>query len=258
MHSCVGRIRYLGVLLYDADRIESAAGAGDESELPARQRDLLLDPRDPDVIQAAYEHGVPESTIEAARRSPVYRFVKEWGLALPLHAEFRTLPMLFYVPPLLPVMASLSETDHEEQAAKLDPIAKHWNDDRLYDTSGGDFFAAVEKARVPLKYMASLFGAGETEPVKAALNKLLAVRIHRRSRTVGDIEANRADRALAAAGLRPEDAERIYHLTSLARFDERFVIPPAHREQALEMLEFVGDAKGSAGFGFREKAERGA
>ena len=107
MHSCVGRIRYLGVMLYDADKLEEVAAAP-ENELVERQRDMLLDPFDPEVIEAAKENGVADSTIRAAQKSPVYKFVKEWGMALPLHAEFRTLPMLFYVPPLLPVMATLS------------------------------------------------------------------------------------------------------------------------------------------------------
>jgi len=29
------------------------------------------------------------------------------------------------------------------------------------------------------------------------------------------------------------------------------VIPPAHREQAIEMIEFTGDARGETGFGFK-------
>jgi nitrate reductase beta subunit len=46
--------------------------------------------------------------------------------------------------------------------------------------------------------------------------------------------------------------DAIYYLTSLAKFDDRFNIPAAHREQAMEMVEFTGDTKGSAGFGFNE------
>jgi nitrate reductase beta subunit len=53
-------------------------------------------------------------------------------------------------------------------------------------------------------------------------------------------------------------ADDIYYLTSLAKFDDRFVIPAAHREQAIEMMEFTGDKKGNTGFGFKEgTAERG-
>lgn len=35
----------------------------------------------------------------------MYKFVKLGQLALPLHAEFRTLPRLVYVPPMLPAQA---------------------------------------------------------------------------------------------------------------------------------------------------------
>ena len=101
MHSCVGRIRYLGVILYDADKIKEIASV-DEDQLVNKQLDMLLDPFDPKIIEAAKENGVADSTIRAAQKSPTYKFVKKWGMALPLHAEFRTLPMLFYVPPLLP------------------------------------------------------------------------------------------------------------------------------------------------------------
>ena len=88
------------MLLYDADRITRRRGTTDD-ELVDAQRDMILDPLDPEVIAAAQANGIHDAVIESAQRSPVYKFVKEWGLALPLHLEFRTLPMLFYVPPLL-------------------------------------------------------------------------------------------------------------------------------------------------------------
>jgi nitrate reductase beta subunit len=216
----------------------------------------LLDPFDPVVIRAAKENGVPDSTIKAAQYSPTYKFVKEWGLALPLHPEFRTLPMLFYVPPLLPVMASLSE-QNLSQGEKLDPMAKFWPDNWLYDTSTEELWGTIEQARFPLRYMANLFSAGDEEKVKDVLKKLMAVRIHRRDVTVGDLPKEKVRQTLEDVGLDAETADDIYKLTSLAKFDERFVIPPAHREQAIEMLEFTGDTKGSVGFGFKEKPQRG-
>ena len=256
MHSCVGRIRYLGVLLYDADKIKDAASAPD-NELIDRQLDLILDPFDEEVIKSAKENGVADSTIKAAQTSPVYKFVKVWGLGLPLHPEYRTLPMLFYVPPLLPVMASLNDTDNSAQSGKLDPIAKFWNRDSLYDTSTNALWGTIEQARFPIKYMANMFGAGDEEKIKNVLRKQLAVRIHRRGVTVGDINKTFVADALSEVNLKADDADDIYKLTSLATFDERFDIPPAHREQALEMLENTGDVKGSTGFGFKEKPMRG-
>ena len=54
------------------------------------------------------------------------------------------------------------------------------------------------------------------------------------------------------------EADEIFRLTSLATFEERFVIPPAHREEAIEMIESTADAKGEQGFGFTERGQRGA
>jgi nitrate reductase beta subunit len=256
MHSCVGRIRYLGVLLYDAAAIKDAAAAPEIDSVIQGQLNLILDPFNESVIEAARKNGIPDSTIKAAQNSPTYKFVKEWNLALPLHPEFRTLPMLFYVPPLLPVMASLKEANNHEQAAKMDSRAKLWDDGWLYQSTTDELWGTIEQARFPLKYLASLFGGGDEEKIKPILKKLMAVRIYRRWKTVGDIDAAKANDTLTSVGLTPEMAEQIYYLTSLSKFDDRFVIPAAHREQAIEMLEFTGDAKGSLGFGFKEKPLR--
>ncbi|MCG8606888.1 nitrate reductase subunit beta, partial [bacterium] len=95
-HSCVGRIRYLGVLLYDADKIDDVANMPDD-ELVEAHRAMVLNPNDPEVIKSAQLNGVHDEVIKSAQKSPVYKFVKEWGIALPPHIEYRTLPMLFYV-----------------------------------------------------------------------------------------------------------------------------------------------------------------
>lgn len=251
MHTCVGRIRYIGVLLYDADRIQDAASA-QEKDIVNQHMSMLLDPFDPEVIASAKANGIADSTIHAAQNSPVYKFVKVWGLALPLHPEFRTLPSLFYVPPLLPVMASVRDVNNSAQNSKLNPISKVWEDNWLYDTSTQDLFGTIDQARFPLKYLASLFSAGDEGKVKDRLKKLMAVRIYRRWKTVGDISEQKAMEVLREVGYTPEMAEDVYTLTSLAKFDQRFVIPAAHREYAIEMLEFTGDRKGNAGFGFKE------
>jgi len=150
--------------------------------LISNQIDMYLDPHDPEVIKKAKENGIADSTIKAAQNSPIYRFLKEWKLALPLHAEFRTLPNLFYVPPLLPVMASVSDSVKDNDT--LNPIAKAWDDKWLYDTSIDEIFGTIEQMRFPVKYMANLFGAGDDELIVDKLKKLMAVRIYRRYKTV--------------------------------------------------------------------------
>jgi nitrate reductase beta subunit len=155
-------------------------------------------------------------------------------------------------------MASVSEVDNTAQAGELNSVAKHWPDSWLYDTSTTELFGTIDEARFPLQYMANMFSAGDTTEVGDRLKKLMAVRLHRRQVTVGDVPEETVRRALADTGLTPQMADDIYHLTSLASFDDRFVIPAAHREQAIEMMEFTGDVQGSTGFGFKaDTAKRG-
>ena len=154
-HSCVGRIRYLGVLFYDAARIEEVAKQSNENLVEA-QRSLILDPEDSAVIAGARRNGIHDDVIESAQRSPVYKFVKTWKIALPPHIEFRTLPMLFYVPPMSPVMAS-----------KDSGAVEHMSEDLFHD---------IDTARVPMKFLANLFGAGHEAKVRYALRKQKAVR----------------------------------------------------------------------------------
>jgi len=237
MHSCVGRIRYLGMVLYDADRIEEVAKRPDH-ELVDAQRDMILDPFDPQVIREAKENGIDDKVIESAQKSPVYQYVKVWKIALPLHPEFRTLPMLFYVPPLLPVTGSMN--------------------DEIYDSSR-DFFSSLENARLPIRYMASLFTAGDEEKIKAVYRKMMALRIYKRAQTVGDIPDHEAAEAVEKGLTTPEELDAIYRLTSLAGFDERFVIPPFAREAAIELVHLTqtpADRSGS-GMGFIHAPERG-
>ena len=105
--TCVGRIRYLGLLLYDADRVEAAASVADEHDLLDAQRGLFLDPADPDVRTRALADGISPDWIEHAQRSPVHALVARYKVALPLHPEYRTMPMVWYVPPLSPIVNAL-------------------------------------------------------------------------------------------------------------------------------------------------------
>ncbi len=215
-HSCVGRIRYLGVLLYDADRIEEVANMPDE-ELIEGQRDAILNPHDPMVIAAAQRAGIQDDIIKSAQKSPVYKFVKEWKMALPPHIEYRTLPMLFYVPPMSPVISSM--------------------DNNVVNGVSENLFHDIEQSRIPLKFLGNLLGAGGTGKVEYALRKQKAVRWYRRALTVGDVSMEIVDKMLHEADCTREEAEEIYRLTSLCTVDDRFVIPPFHREEAIEALQ---------------------
>ncbi len=235
-HSCVGRIRYLGVLLYDADRIEEVANLPKE-EMIEGQRSLILDPFDPHVIEEARKNGIHDSVIQSAQNSPVYKFVKVWRLALPPHIEYRTMPMLFYVPPMAPVMA-----------ARKNEVLNSVSEDLFHD---------IHESRVPLKFLANLFGGGQEGKVVYALRKQKAVRWYRRALTVGDVDLETGERMLREADCTPEEANTIYELTSLCTFEQRFVIPPMYREEAIEAMKDPLEAKQGAGFGFLSGPRRG-
>jgi nitrate reductase beta subunit len=243
-HSCVGRIRYMGVLLYDADLIQWAA-EGPKEELFDRQDQLILDPFDPAVIEAAKANGLDDGWIASAQNSPAYKFVKEWKLALPLHAEYRTIAMMFYIPPLSPVVSTI-----EQGLVRLD-ISPEQVDFEL--------FQGLEKARLPIKYLANLFSAGNEEVIEKILRKMLAVRIYKRRQSVEGVIDDATLTMIESAGTSPEEIEAIYRMTTLPTMQERFVFPPYHREMSAEAM--YGDPlarKGETGFGYTLAPERGA
>ena len=93
--------------------------------------------------------------------------------------------------------------------------------------------------------------------VRYALAKQKAVRWHRRAETVGDVDRELADRMLHEANCTREEAEEIYKLTALCTFEDRFVIPPMHREQAIEMMKEPHEHREETGFGFVGGPRRG-
>ncbi len=240
-HSCVGRIRYLGVLLYDADRVEETASVSD-NDLVEAQRAMIQDPFDPEVIASAKTNGVDDKMIAAAQNSPVYKFVKQWQIALPLHAEFRTLPMLFYVPPMLPVLARLKNKRYNVAGAESEGLTP--------------LLSSLEHARIPMRFMANLFTAGNENILNAVYHKLIAVRIYKRGQTVKDVPEAEVQKALRLGKTDPKEVEAIFRLTSLPTYDERFVVPPMAREMAIETTTDPSKHKPETGFGSRKPAER--
>jgi len=227
--TCVGRIRYLGVMLYDADRIEAAASAPDDAGLYEAQLDIFLDPHDPEIIAQARADGVPEAWLVAATISPVYKMAIDWKIAFPLHPEYRTLPMVWYVPPLSPIQA-------KAEAGML-------------GTNGE--IPDVSKLRIPLKYLANLLTAGDERPIKLALERLLAMRAYMCARHVDGVEASQV---LQQVGLDRALVEDMYKILAIANYEDRFVIPTTHREYA----EDAFDLRGSCGFSFGNGCSEGA
>ncbi|MFD0558935.1 respiratory nitrate reductase beta subunit [Stackebrandtia endophytica] len=204
--TCVGRLRYLGVILYDVDRVGEAAAVENPHDLYESQLDLFLDPMDQRVRQAALRDGIPQHWIDSAARSPIYTLAKRFRLALPLHPEYRTMPMVWYIPPLSPVVDALSRTGHDGEDAD-------------------NLFAAIDTLRIPVEYLAELFSAGDPAPVTAALQRLAAMRSHMRAVNLEQTpDPDIADRV----GLTARDITDMYRLLALAKYDDRYVIPTAY------------------------------
>lgn len=221
--TCVGRIRYLGVVLYDADRIEAAASVDQETDLYQSHLNIFLDPNDPNVQNQARADGVPEAWLDAAKQSPIWKMAMDWKIAFPLHPEYRTLPMVWYVPPLSPIQSMAEAGAFGEKGAMPN----------------------VRNLRIPMKYLANLLTAGDEEPVAKALEKLIAMRAYMRSKSY----EGAADETLPGkVGMTGLDIDEMYRLMAIANYEDRFVIPTSHREYA----EDAYDLRGECGFSFGE------
>ena len=227
--TCVGRLRYLGLVLYDADRVEEAASVEDPKHLLESQLSLFLDPNDPDVQQAARAEGIADDWIEAAQRSPVYKLAVDWKIALPLHPEYRTLPMVWYVPPLSPIDSALAVEG--------------------YATDPDDVFPAIERMRIPVEYLANLLSAGDPDVIRRVLRRLAAMRGVMRKL---QIEGERDEALATSVGLDTAELEAMYRLLAIAKYEDRYVIPKAHAEHAaiLEAQQAGCSVPGGPGGGY--------
>jgi nitrate reductase beta subunit len=176
---------------------------------------MLLDPKDPEVVKQAASQGIPHTYIEAAQRSPVYKLAVEWKVAFPPHPEFRTLPMVWYVPPLSPMVSALDGSAASNQV--------------------------IEKMRIPIRYLANLLSAGDEAPVRLALQRLMALRGYMRSVRV---EKRPNEALLQEAGMTVEMAEDMYKLLAIAKYNDRYVIPTIRKEDH----ENLHEAKGNIGY----------
>jgi nitrate reductase / nitrite oxidoreductase, beta subunit len=215
--TCVGRLRYIGLMLYDADAVLEAASVENDHDLYEAQRGVFLDPNDPAVVAEAEKAGIPRDWIAAAQRSPVYALINNYKVALPLHPEYRTMPMVWYIPPLSPVVDSVRDTGFDAE-------------------DSGNLFAAIDTLRIPVEYLANLFTAGDVGPVDATLRKLAAMRCFMRDITMG---RDPQESIPAAVGMTGEQMYDMYRLLALAKYDERYVIPAAHAEQAHSLEELA-------------------
>src|SRR3546814_8579812 len=101
------------------------------------------------------------------------------------------MPMVWYIPPLSPVIDVVRETGEDAED----------------DTN---LFAAIDALRIPVEYLAELFTAGDTVIVDRVLKKLAAMRSYMR-----DINMGREPNASIPEAVRSE--EHTSELQSLMR-----------------------------------------
>jgi len=171
---------------------------------------------------------VPDNWLVAARVSPVYKIAVDWKVALPLHPDYRTLPMVWYVPPLSPITAAAN--------------AGH--------VGANGEIPDVNQLRIPVKYLANLLTAGDTAPVVRALERMLAMRAWQRGKHVEQRE-NHA--ALQQVGMTVAEVDDMYRVMAIANYEDRFVIPSTHREYA----ENTFNVRGGCGFSFGNGCSEG-
>ena len=221
--TCVGRIRYIGIMLYDADKVKEAASVEDEKQLYHSQLSIFLNPNDPEVIQSALAEGIPMDWIEAAQKSPIYKMIIDWKIALPLHPEYRTMPMVWYIPPLSPIMNTI-----EGKGSNAD-----WY----------DIFPAIDDMRIPIEYLANLLTAGDTAHIRTVLKKMAVMRSYMRAQTTGKVFDTEI---IDELGLTEDGIKQMYRLLAIAKYEDRFVIPKSHKEEVQDLY----DDQGACGLDF--------
>ena len=144
----------------------------------------------------------------------------EWKLALPLHPEYRTLPMVWYVPPLSPIQSAAD-------AGEL---------------GSNGILPDVESLRIPVQYLANLLTAGDTKPVLRAKSVCWRCVI---TNVLKPLTVRVDTRALEEVGLTEAGRRRCTVIWRLLTTN-RFVVPSSHRRLARGSLP----EKNGCGFTF--------
>ena len=219
--TCVGRIRYLGVVLYDADAIEAAASTENEQDLYQAQLDIFLEPARP----GGAGDGAGRRRAAGLDRGGEALAGLQDGDGL----EDR-LPAASRVPHPADGLVRAAAQSPIQNAAEAGQIG---HDGEMPD---------VRSLRIPVRYLANLLTAGKEAPIVTALERMLAMRGYMRAKTIDGV----IDEAIAArVGLTPAIIEDMYKIMAIADYEERFVIPTAHRELAEE--DIMG-LRGGCGF----------
>ena len=226
--TCVGRLRYIGLFLYDADRVTAAASVADEHDLYEAQLDLLLDPHDPAVINAGpprrHRRGV------ARRRPPLAGVPAGQGLpggaaaasGVPHHADGLVHPAA--LPGGRPAHRDRPRRRVRRQPLRRDRRAAH--PDRLPRR-------AVHRGRP----RAGARACCRSWPRCASYMRDVS------------LDRPRDESIAAAVGMTGAELVEMYRLLGIAKYEERYVIPTAYEGEAHQLEELAAASTSRAGRG---------
>lgn len=120
--------------------------------------------------------------------------------------------MVWYVPAMSPKKEELAKKEQNSNAG----------------TDEMDYFAKVDEMRIPAQYFANLLTAGDVQPIREALAKLVALREYMRRKTVDGQELPAVPEDL---GLTADSVRRHVPVTRHCQLRDRFVIPSSPKQQ---------------------------
>ncbi len=195
-HSCVGRIRYLGVMLYDADRIPGAMKVSDRA-LVESQRTAFLDPsNDPRLLLP------PARTASARSSSMPPRNPRpgntSWNGSSPCRCTLNTAPCRCCSTSRRFCRSWASPSTARMSTAPTS-FSRAWNNPACRSSTSPASSAPATKTSF-----------------EAVMKKLMAVRYYKRWQSVRDLPENDVQKILREAKTTPEEVEEIYQMTAHA------------------------------------------
>ena len=107
------------------------------------------DPNDPEIAAEAKNKAFLKNGLKQRQQSPIYKMIIDWKIALPLHPEYRTMPMVWYIPPLSPIMNMVEGKVVTGKQKRFSP--------------------AIDNMRIPIQYLANLLTAGDESHIRLTL-----------------------------------------------------------------------------------------
>ncbi len=109
------------------------------------------------------------------------------------------MPMVWYVPPLSPVTDVVGAAGYDPD----DPDA---------------VFATIDALRIPVEYLAHIFTAGDQEPVRTALRRLVP---SERTCAPSSSASPSTTRSPGLVRMTPADLESLYRQLAIAKYEDR-------------------------------------